>query len=55
MVNHTTQSFSRTARPSGTELAGCYEHHRRTDRSGIKIISGVIALVLLGWLIGGWL
>jgi len=53
MVNHTTQSFSRTARQSGTERAASIERSRRTDRSGIKIISGVIALVLLGWLIGG--
>ena len=48
MNNHTTQSFSRMARPSGTEIANSIELYKRSnDHSGVAIvlICGVILAV----------
>jgi len=53
----TTMRFPRTMRQSGTELAGCIEHYRSNDHSGVAIvlICGVIlaTAVFAAW-IGGW-
>ncbi len=56
MNNPTTLRYPRQMRKTGTELAGCIEHHKRTDYSGVTIvlICGVILAVAIvhAW-IGG--
>ncbi|MBP9149218.1 MAG: hypothetical protein KBG00_10600 [Rhodoferax sp.] len=49
-MNHTTQTFARTSRPSGTQYANSIERTRRTDRSGIVIAAVVITPIVCAFI-----
>ncbi len=46
MNNPTTQMFSRTSRPTGTEYASAIERTRRNDTGG-KVIAFVVCVVVM--------
>jgi hypothetical protein len=48
-MNHTTQTFPRTSRPSGTEYASSIEHTRRSDVPGKLIVLICMALLGIVW------
>lgn len=51
-MNTTTQTFARTSRKSGTEMANAIEHYKRRDISGqIIVFAGCAAAMALTFFI----
>jgi hypothetical protein len=56
-MNITTKRFPRTineAFGSGTAYAASIERNRRSDRAGIKIVMGCIAIVCAAYALAFW-
>jgi hypothetical protein len=50
-MNHTTLSFQRTMRLSGTAYAASIERTRRRDTSGWTIVAIVCFVLVLSWVL----
>ena len=53
----TTMRFSRQMRQSGTEMAGCIEHYRSNDHSGVAIVlvcGAILAMGIVAKWMGAW-
>ena len=48
-MNHTTLSFPRTMRQSGSQYAASIERTRRRDTSGWMIVAVVCFVLALSW------